>query len=243
MSTAFTFTALPVEIRVMIYRMAFVDIYPVLVGSSFESVPAFALHSAQLLRTCKTCHKEGSPILYGENVFVMYSRWGTETANIVRSFERFGRNADLIRHLQAWEYGLDALKQIRSMRGLRCMLQNLDTLSITLSKRDGTHKYYMPRSPTQRSLTHELCAWLTSTRGAFQKLTRIFVARSRILTDYNDYSRTIHLISEDTKAEPEVSSFRKRVTSEPLNDRLRRAKSSISIVKLQVLGPHDGTVR
>jgi len=244
MSTAFTFTALPVEIRVMIYRMAFVASYPVLVVTQTLSLPTFTPLSAQLLRTCKTCHEEGSPILYGENQFSMYAdERENETANLVRSFERFGRNADFIRHLLANEYALNALKQMRSMRGQRCMLQNLDTLTIVIGKERGSYEYYMPRSRTRRSLTDDLCAWLTSTRGAFQKLTRIFVERPRMKWHNQYWTRVIHLVSEDTKAKPRVSAFRKRFTSEPHNDRLRRAERSISIVKLHILSPQNGTVQ
>jgi hypothetical protein len=122
MSTGFVFTDLPAEIRVMTYKLTLVAPNPVIVGTP---LPATDTISAQLLRTCRTCHQEGLPILYGENVFSMNALQGAQIANLVRSFERFGKNADLIRHLQAHKHALDALKRMRSMRGLRCMLQQL----------------------------------------------------------------------------------------------------------------------
>jgi hypothetical protein len=73
------FLSLPPELRIKIYRYAFVDLR----GITFSSVPVMSfrenlvewegwcyLLSAQLLRTCKTCLIEGRRILYEENEFV-----------------------------------------------------------------------------------------------------------------------------------------------------------------------------
>ncbi len=59
-----SFTDLPNEIRVRIYRSVFVTEGPI----NFHSRRDFQ-RSSSFLRTCKIVHEEGRPILYGENAF------------------------------------------------------------------------------------------------------------------------------------------------------------------------------
>lgn len=58
------FTDLPNEIRVRIFRCAFVTEKPI----NFHSRKDFQ-RSAAFLRTCKIAHEEGRAVLYGENAF------------------------------------------------------------------------------------------------------------------------------------------------------------------------------
>ena len=83
-TTTLGFNSLPPEIRNRIYRMLFV-------GNPVELIfRANNSRSAALLATCKEIEREGSSILYGENVFCFRPRFyniqGNLTAYEVNTF-------------------------------------------------------------------------------------------------------------------------------------------------------------
>ncbi len=209
MSKGFVFTALPAEIRDIIYKLAFVSKKPITIG---VQLPATRTLSGQLLRTCRTCHQEGSPVLYGKNVFSMIKRYSHPEIDLIYHMEQFGENVNFIRHIEAHYDATLTLNRMRSMRGLRCILQNLDSLQITRSEFETGFAYYsstpLPNSQTPSFLA-SVHGWLKATRGPFQNLTRIFVARSgnQRATLIDENIVTIHLISDSTKVKPKVSPF------------------------------------
>lgn len=103
MPSAFVFTTLPHDTRVMIYKLAFVSDKPISVSSR---LPENETLSAHLLWTCKTCYEEGSAILYRENFFSMvdhkaYMDSQKLQRDPVRHFIHFGKDASFIQHIQA----------------------------------------------------------------------------------------------------------------------------------------------
>jgi hypothetical protein len=216
MSKGFIFKALPAEIRVIIYKLAFVSHKPLVVGATLSAPQTL---SSQLLRTCRSCHEEGSSVLYRENIFSMdvrHSYYESEVnrqiEELIRQFERLGKNVDLIRNLQANLDATPALNRMRSIRGFRCMLQNLDSLKITFSEHPGGCGIYYISSRSRSSggpwYMVDLHAWLKVTRGPFQNLTRIFVERNPYPVNIyaTGYALTLHLFSNSVKVEPSVKS-------------------------------------
>jgi hypothetical protein len=82
-----TFLTLPVEIRLLIYEELLIrkgDLPPAItsrkpatmrlgVMTVYADYPTYQRLSAAILRTCKKIHREGRPVLYGQNVFVSYT--------------------------------------------------------------------------------------------------------------------------------------------------------------------------
>jgi hypothetical protein len=136
----------------------------------------------------RSCHVEGSSVLYGENVFSVdvghsyESEVTRQIEELTRRFELLGKNVDLIRNLQANLDATPALNRMQSIRGFQRMLPNLDSLKITFSEYPGgCGIYYIP--PLSRSsggAWHmlDLHAWLKVTRGPFQNLNYIFMERN-----------------------------------------------------------------
>jgi hypothetical protein len=126
------FTDLPPEVRVMIYKLAFISEKPIIVG---DQIPEGSTLSSQLLRTCRVCHDEGAPVLSGNNVFRMETaQYGPTEGNWIRYFEAIGENSKFVRHIQAYHYAANVVNQMSSMRNFRPMLQNLNSLVIVLEE-------------------------------------------------------------------------------------------------------------
>jgi hypothetical protein len=216
MSKGFVFVALPAEIQVIIYKLAFVSHKPLVVGATLSAPETL---SSQLLCTCRSCHEEGSSVLCGRISFP----WMCDTPNyeskitrqikeLIRQFERVGKNVDLIRNLQANLGATPVLSRMRSIRGFRCMLQSLDSLRITFSEHPGGCGIYYISPPSRSSggVWHmvDLHAWLKVTRGPFQNLNRIFMERNPYPVNIyaTSYALTLHLFSSSVKVEPSVKS-------------------------------------
>jgi hypothetical protein len=204
MSSRLGFTELPAEIRIMIYKLAFISDKPISVSGQPGGENTL---SGQLLRTCRMIREEGSPILYGENTFLMECKSFISTTDLVRVFEGFGESAKFIRHLQAHEYAACAVNSLRSVRTLREMLQGLESLEITLLEGLAKYRWYYgtPGSRKRRPYILDLREWVKVARGPFQNLTRVFLERTPRAHHYwpeDDLRFT--LISGSEKVKPPV---------------------------------------
>lgn len=189
---------LPVEIRFMIYRLLFCP-SPEPILLSLLPVSS-AKHSAQLLRTCRACHEEGSPILYGENKLALdWAYRGTEEG-ILDFFAAIGlNNRQLIRHLRVREGSIGTLKLVGGRRDLRPVLENLESLSLELYK-------YGPLFFLGADLLRAIPRWLRKQRGPYRKLVRAFITPGQHATRHLCRScvLSIRLISARMEPGPEV---------------------------------------
>jgi hypothetical protein len=83
--TPFRFMDLPNAVRKEIYKLCLV--YD---GSITFALRYYKIECAAILRTCHRCNIEGTPILYGENIFD-FPRWGDIQPGDKRN-ERFTAN-------------------------------------------------------------------------------------------------------------------------------------------------------
>jgi hypothetical protein len=177
MSAPRGFLDLPGELRFMIYRLLFCPpSEPILV--SFPSAGPLR-RSAQLLRVCRSCHKEASSVLYGDNQFAL--DYGTESS-ILEFFENVGpTNRLLIRHLKACDDSIRTLEKLRTRRSLRPTLENLDSLSVEFFICYSYESFYrglLEKSTTK--LLHDVQTFLKTQRGPYQKLTKTFQSPKEI---------------------------------------------------------------
>ena len=91
-SSAFTFLALPPELRIMVYRLILCADEPIRPGAP----PGL---SSSILRTCHQIRSESHPILYGENIFTIMIRPAhdgrKEFVSLFLSFHNFARQTEM----------------------------------------------------------------------------------------------------------------------------------------------------
>jgi len=129
MSAPLGFFDLPGELRFMIYRLLFRPSSEPILVSFLLAGPL--QRSAQLLRVCRSCHAEASPVLYGENRFALDWAYSGTESSIIEFFEDVGpTNRQFIRHLRASHYSIWTLEKLRVRKSLRPILENLESLSV-----------------------------------------------------------------------------------------------------------------
>lgn len=173
MSARLGFLDLPVEIRLMIYRLLFCpSAEPILI--SFYLTRSIK-RSAQLLRVCRTCYEEASMVLYAENVFAVDWAYSGTEPSILNFLENIGaKNRQLIRHLQARHHSMRTLVKMQSRRSLRLILENLETLSLEFYDANGAVKRCWPGVKNGFTILREVHRYLKKQRGPYQKLARAF---------------------------------------------------------------------
>lgn len=170
MSRRLGFLDLPIEIRFMIYKLLFhPSPEPILVSFLLASS---VKRSAQLLRTCRSCHEEASSVLYGKNLFALdWAYAGTEIA-ILDFLEDIGmKNRQLIRHLRALYASIETLDKMRARRSLRPILEGLDSLSLEfyIERRSGCTS---PSRNESMKILKNLRRYIKAQRGPYQRLVR-----------------------------------------------------------------------
>jgi hypothetical protein len=203
MSSKLGFLDLPAEIRFMIYRLLF---HPsseaILIGLALASSVG---RSAQLLRVCRVCNQEGSPVLYGENQFALDWAYSGIEHTILEFLENIGlRNQQSIRHLRARHSSNYTLDKMRARRSLRPILENLDSLSLEFWIENRSIGAYLQRLRTGPTILQELRRRLKSQRGPYMKLAKAFKNKTDCLFP-EDYALSIRLLSGTMKPGPEVS--------------------------------------
>jgi hypothetical protein len=144
----------------MIYRLLFCPtLEPILTGLSLAGP---LRRSAQLLRVCRLCHSEASPVLYGENRFSLYWTCSSTGFCFLDFFENIGpANWQFIRHLGASEDEMWTLEMLRARKCLRPMLENLESLSLNVKK-------------SSVRVLRNVQAVLKTQRGPYRKLIKAF---------------------------------------------------------------------
>jgi hypothetical protein len=206
MSAPLGFFDLPGELRFMIYRLLFCPtLEPILTGFSLAGP---LRHSAQLLRVCRSCHTEASPVLYGENRFSLYWIYpcsSTATGfSFLRFFENIGpANWQFIRHLGASEDEMWTLEMLRARKCLRPMLENLESLSLKVYV-DLTLSPLKTRSIKKSSVKvlRDVQAILKTQRGPYRKLIKAF--HPAVEEEDLDLVLRLRLVSATTKPDLKV---------------------------------------
>lgn len=184
----------------MIYRLLFCPsrepiIISFLLASSVE-------RSAQLLRVCRSCCEEASPVLYGGNEFALHWAFTGIEPYIIEFFENIGtNNRQFVRHLRARHSSIWTLEKIRARRSLRPVLENLDSLRLEFYNSGGTVRSQRPYSQGDGvCVLKSVRRYLKAQRGPFQKLGRVF----KIAAEYPYSFEKLRLASAVIRLDPKV---------------------------------------
>jgi hypothetical protein len=204
MSSRLSLFDLPVEIRFMIYKLLFhPSSEPILI--SFLLVCSVK-RSSQLLRVCRSCLEEASPVLYGDNQFALDWAYAGTEPSILDFFENIGfRNRQLIRHLSARYFSIGTLDKIRERRSLRPVLEGLDSLSLEFYNQTRNLYGYSPGRSNAATILHTLQRYLKVQRGPFRKLVKVL----KLATDcpVEAPSLSVRVVSAAMKMGPKVGNL------------------------------------
>jgi hypothetical protein len=160
----------------MIYRLLFCPSSEPILISFLLAGPLG--RSAQLLRVCRSCHEEASPVLYGESQFALdWAYSGTESI-IIDFLEKIGpTNRQFVRHLRVSHYSIWTLEKLRARRTLRPILENLESLWLKFYIQyslDSNGASSIERSSAK--ILRDVQTFLKTQRGPYRKLVKAFKA-------------------------------------------------------------------